>query len=83
MRARGLTAVLMGWNPSHCCRFLSVDISVATVPFLEFTVTWVEQFPYTVSCGSPRYGQVHTIWKNSTGCLREAGKDTLVQRQEG
>lgn len=49
IKASGLTPVLMGSNPSHFSRFLSIDISVATFPFLVFTVKSLEQFPYTVS----------------------------------
>lgn len=47
-----------------------MDISVTTFPFFVFTVTWVEQFPYTVSCGDGRYSRVHLVWADS---LRSCG----------
>lgn len=49
IRASGLTPVLMGLKLSHTPRFLSMDIAVATFPFLVLTVKSLEQFPYTVS----------------------------------
>lgn len=75
MRARGLAPVLLGWKPVHSCRFLSVDISVATFPFLVFTTTRVEQFPYTVSCGGRRPSQDTGHEKTPLRCWREAGQE--------
>lgn len=74
IKASGLTPVLTGLKWSHFSRFLSMDISVATFPFLVFTVTSLEQFPYTVSYGSRRYNRHIQCGKISLGALERAGK---------
>lgn len=51
-----------------------MDISVATFPFLVFTVTSLEQFPYTVSYGSRRYNRHIRRGKISLGALERVGK---------
>lgn len=70
IKASGLTPpVLMGSKRSHFSKFLSMDISVATVPFLAFTVKSLEQFPYTVSYGGRRSDRCIRRGKASFGTL--------------
>lgn len=73
-KASGLTPVLTGLKWSHFSRFRSMDISVATFPFLIFTVKSLEQFPYTVSYGSRRYNRYIQHGKVSLGALERAGR---------
>lgn len=83
MRASGLTPVLMGLKRSHFCRFLWMEIPVATFAFFVLTVKSLEQFPYTVSYGSRRYNRfIRRTWENSLGCFRGGGKGALEKRQE-
>lgn len=74
IKASGLTPVLTGLKWSHFSRFLSMDISVATFPFLVFTVKSLEQFPYTVSYGSRRYNRQIQRGKTFLGALERTGK---------
>lgn len=81
IKARGLTPVLMGWKWSQFSRFLSMDISVATFPFLVLTVTSLEQFPYTVSYGSKRYNWCIQHGEASLGSWGGAGKGAREKRR--
>ena len=83
IKARGLTPVLMGWKRSQLSRFLSMDISVATFPFLVLTVTSLEQFPYTVSYGSKRYKWCIQHGETCLGSWGGAGKGAREGGREG
>lgn len=59
-----------------------MDISVATFPFLVFTVKSLEQFPYTVSYGSRRCDRCIQRGKTCLSALGGAGEGAWKKRQE-